>query len=155
MPNVVKQMVLRELEAELEGVEGVLLFSMSGLTVAENEAFRCSMADGGVRVRVVSNALTKRALAGYGHEFPEDVFVGHTAMACGSPESTIHAAKCLQDSPMRKEGKLAFKAGIPEREPLLPPGNVADDTASEGNDKAGPVMVMLDKGAAEGLDLFH
>ena len=25
---------------------------------------------------------------------------------------------------------MAFKAGVPEREPLLPPGNIADDTAS-------------------------
>ncbi len=27
-------------------------------------------------------------------------------------------------------GGMAFKAGVPDREPLLPPGNIADDTAS-------------------------
>ena len=27
-------------------------------------------------------------------------------------------------------GGMAFKAGVPAREPLLPPGNIADDTAS-------------------------
>jgi len=150
MPNVVKQMVLRELQEELEGIEGVLLFSMNGLTVAENESFRGSMADGGVRVRVVSNALTKRALAEYGHEFPEDVFVGPTAMACGSPEHTIHAAKCVQDSPMRKEGKLAFKAGMLEGN-VLGKEDAAALAALPDKDTVRAMLLGVLSGPARGL----
>ena len=114
MPNIVNQMVLRELEGALKDSEGVLLFSMDGLTVAENEEFRGSMAEGGVRVRIVRSTLARRALSGKGHEFPDEVFAGSTALTCGSPESTIHAAKVVSDSPLRKEGKLKVKAGVLE-----------------------------------------
>jgi len=114
MPNVVNEMIVRELSSEFEGLEGLLVFSMNGLTVKENEEFRGALAEGGVLAMLMRGSLARLALKSSGVELPGEVFRGSTAMVWGSPENTIHAAKVLTKSPLRKEGKLAIKAGVLE-----------------------------------------
>jgi len=41
-----------------------------------------------------------------------------------------YAGRDVPDAVLSTTGGMAFKAGVPEREPLIPPGNIADDTAS-------------------------
>ena len=53
MPNIVKKLITAELEAAFEGVEGVLLVSFGGLSVEETESLRESLAEKGVRFRLV------------------------------------------------------------------------------------------------------
>ena len=115
MPNLVNKMVVRELTDELKDVEGMIVFSMTGLTVAENEELRDALADKGVRLRMVRNSLARLALTENGLELPDEVFSGNLAMTFGTPEETIQAAKVVQGSTLfKKDGKLAFRAGLLE-----------------------------------------
>ena len=112
MPNIVNKLAVRQLTNHVKAAEGVVLFQMAGLTVAESEEFRGSLAEKGVRVHMVRNSLAKLALQESGYEMPEDVFQGNLAVAAGDAEAAIHAAKVCTDSPLRKEGKVAVRAGV-------------------------------------------
>ncbi|MEX1026315.1 MAG: 50S ribosomal protein L10 [Planctomycetota bacterium] len=114
MPNVINQMLARELQENLGAAEGMLIVSYEGLTMSENEAFRDSLAEEGVRLRMVRNRLAVRVLAERGLEAPADLFTGNVAMAWGGPEDAIHAAKVVSKSPLKKAGKVAVRGGLLE-----------------------------------------
>jgi len=112
MPNIINEMVVRDLTASLDSVEGMVIVSMAGLTVAETETLRDALAEEGVRLHMVRNRLVRRALDSRGVETPDDMFKGNVAMAWGSPEETIHAARVLSKSDPKKQGKVAFRGGL-------------------------------------------
>lgn len=114
MPNVINEMLVRELTTALSDAEGMVIVSLSGLTVAETEGLRNSLAEQGVRLLMVRNRLAKIALRERGLQPPDDVFVGNVGMAWGSPEDAIHAAKVLVKSDARKAGKVAMRGGLLE-----------------------------------------
>ena len=118
MPSFVNKMVLRELTSTLKDSDSMVVVSLDGLSVAESEAFRDSLAEGGVRLHMVRNSLAKLALKECGVEVPDDVFQGNVAIAVGQPEHAIHAAKVVKKSDARKEGKVDFRAGLIEGEVL-------------------------------------
>ena len=64
----------------------------------------------------------------------DDLAARHPHLVCLSitayGRTGPYAGRDVPDAVIEATGGMAFKAGIPEREPLLPPGNVADDTAS-------------------------
>jgi large subunit ribosomal protein L10 len=125
MPSVVKKMAVNHLTAELNGIEGLVIVGLDGLDMVENEGLRNSLAEQGVQLRVVPNRLARRALNEVGFDFPEDVFKGTVAVAGGNAEQTVHAAKVVAKSPLKKDGKVTLVAGALE-------GNVlgrADATA--------------------------
>ena len=62
MPNLVNQMVSRQLEKEIGEVDSMLVVSLDGLTVAETEVFRGDLAKSGVRLRMLRNKLARRVL---------------------------------------------------------------------------------------------
>ncbi len=125
MPNVVKEMIVRELTDSLKDADGMLLVSMSGLSVAESEDLRNKLAEEEVPLRMVPNRLTRLALKERGIEPPAEMLAGNVAVAWGDPESAIHAAKVMQEAPARKEGKIAFLGGLMEGNLLA-----ADDAAA-------------------------
>lgn len=112
MPNVVNQMAVRELTAALDGAEGLILISMAGLTVEESEELRNTLAAQGVQLRMVRNKLARRAFADNGIEVPEGVLAGNVAIAFGESEVAIHTAKVVNESPLKKAGKVAFRGGM-------------------------------------------
>jgi len=118
MPSFVNKMVLRELTTSLKDSDSMVVVSLDGLTVAESEEFRNSLAEGGVRLHMVRNSLAKLALKDCGVEVPDDVFKGNVAIAVGQAEHAIHAAKIVKQSDARKDGKLDFRAGLLDGEVL-------------------------------------
>ncbi len=114
MPNVVKQMMVRELSQELKDAQGMLMVAMSGLTVAETEDLRDKLAEGHVPLRMVTNRLARIALKERGLEAPAGFFKGNVALAWGGPEAAIHAAKVMKQAPARKDGRLAYLGGVLE-----------------------------------------
>lgn len=112
MPNVINQMMMRELSESFRGTNGMLIVSMNGLTVAETEAFRSDLAEHGVRLQMVRNRLANLALKESGVEAPEGFFAGNIGICCGEPEDAINAAKAVSKSPAKKAGKLAFHGGL-------------------------------------------
>ena len=114
MPNVVKQLVSAQYEATFAKAEGLLLVSMAGLTVEESEALRGALHQSGAGLRLVKNSLAQRVLASKGYQFGEEVLAGNVAIAFGSAEATIAAAKIVAKSELAKTGKLGLRAGVLE-----------------------------------------
>ncbi len=120
MPNLVTELVSRTLEQDLGTSEGLIVFGCAGMTVKESESLRGQMAERGIRVRVVRNKLARRVLAQHGHEFPAESLVGNVAIAMGSAESAILAAKILTSPEVKKVGKVKVQAGLMEGRVLGP-----------------------------------
>lgn len=112
MPNVITDMIVRELSSTFKESEGMVIVSLKGLSVAESEDLRDSLAEKGVRLRMVRNRLAKLALSENGLQPPDDLFMGSVAFMCGDPEDAINAAKVIWDSEARKQGKVAIRGGL-------------------------------------------
>ena len=112
MPNEINTLIHKDLIKRFDVAEGAVMVSYAGLTVQEDSALRDDLAAKGVEFQMVRNSLVKRVMTENGHEFPEDVFSGNTAIAWGDAESTIGAAKVLTDKDLKKAGKVTVKAGL-------------------------------------------
>jgi len=121
MPNVVKQMMMRELNEELKDADGMLVVGLSGLTVKETEDLRNKLAEASVPLRMVPNRLARLALKDRGLDPPAGLFKGNVGISWGGPEAAIHAAKVMKAAPARKDGRLAYLGALLE-------GNFLDAT---------------------------
>ena len=114
MPNIVNRMLVQEMDRSLSDAEGMVVCSFGGLDIPETETLRGKLAEKGVTMRMVRNRLARRVLAERGLDFPAEAFQGMTAIAFGSTEATIGAAKVLTDKDVKKAGKVQVKAGVLE-----------------------------------------
>lgn len=112
MPNLIKKLVTAEYKPAFEGAGGMLIVSMAGLTVEESGSLRGSLDNGDLQFKMVKNSLARRVLTESGYEFGDDVLEGNIAIAWGSAESAIHAAKVVSGSKMCKDGRLTVRAGV-------------------------------------------
>ncbi len=118
MPNLVKKLVTSDYTSSFREADGMLLVSLAGLTVAETEVLRAALDEGGSRFRMVKNSLAKLAFSECGLELGDDALVGSVAIAFGSTEATITAAKVLSGSTLRRAGKIVFRAAVIDGSPL-------------------------------------
>lgn len=114
MPNLVNRMVVSELTDQFSTVEGMILVAFPGLTVAESEALRNQLAEKGAKFRMVRNSLARRVFAERGLEFDGEALKGNTAVAYGSIEATIGAAKVLTSAEVKKAKKVVIRAALLE-----------------------------------------
>lgn len=118
MPNLVNTLVHKEYDSEFSGARGILLVSFAGLTVEESSKLRNELAEHGVKLRMVRNSLARLVLQQRGAVLPEEAFGGNTAIAYGSAEQAILAAKVFSGPAVKKAGKVKLKAGVLEGRPL-------------------------------------
>jgi large subunit ribosomal protein L10 len=114
MPNLVNRLVSEEYQQSFQQAEGLLIVSLAGLSVEESEGLRSALDDAGARLRMVRNSLARRVLAEGGYEVGEDVFAGNVAIAFGSAEAAIQAAKVFTTPELKKAGKVQVRAGVLE-----------------------------------------
>ncbi len=150
MPNLINEIVVRSLSEEFARAEGLVIVSVSGLTVAESENLRDALAQHGLRLRVVRNRLTKLALRSRGIEPPAGMLLGNIACAWGSSEDALVAAKIVQRSEARRIGKVAFKGGLFEGS-LLGPEATAALASLPGKQELRAGMLGLLSGPARAL----
>jgi len=150
MPNVIKNMLVRELSGAVEQSEGMLICSMSGLTVAESDKLRDTLAEQGIRLRMVPNRLARLAMKQHDLEPPDDVFAGNIACVWGGPEQAIAAAKVLHKSDARKQGKIALRGGLLEGS-LLGADEAQALAELPGRDELRAMMLGAISGPARGL----
>jgi len=112
MPNLINEIVVRQLSDEFARAQGLVVVSVNGLTVEETEKLRDSLAERGMRLRVVRNRLAQLALKNRGIEPPPGLFGGNVACSWGSSEDAIAMAKIVKGSEARKKGKVAFRGGL-------------------------------------------
>ena len=84
MPNLINEIVVRQLSEGFGRAEGLVIVSVGGLTVKETETLRTSLAERGLRLRVVRNRLAKLALKSRGVEAPAEMLLGNLACTWGS-----------------------------------------------------------------------
>ncbi|MDA8988763.1 50S ribosomal protein L10 [Planctomycetota bacterium] len=115
MPNIVNQMVVRELQDEFKDAEGMVLVAFGGLTVEETSDIRGKLAEKNVRFKMVRNSLAKRVLADRDITFDGDAALkGNTGIAYGDAEAAIDAAKVFADKDVKKSGKVIVKGAVLE-----------------------------------------
>ncbi len=112
----INESIVRQLSDEFARAEGMVIVSLSGLTVKETESLRNALAESGVRLRMVRNRLAILALKNRGLEAADDLFVGSVACAWGSSEEAIQVArvvaKAAKSADPKRKAKLAFKGGF-------------------------------------------
>ena len=124
MPNVVNRLIVRELTAEFDSAEGMVVVTWGGLNAVENETLRDKLAEKGCKLALVRNSLARLVLKEKGFEVADGVLVGNTAIAYGNAEATVHAAKTFSQADVKKAGKVKIRAGVLEGR-LLDAGDAA------------------------------
>ncbi len=94
MSKPVKNMLIRDYQALLEGVEDALLVSIRGIEANDNNRMRQGLAEKQIKVTVIRNNLAKHALKDSGLESLEPLFSGPSALAYGA-ESVVDVAREL------------------------------------------------------------
>lgn len=150
MPNIVTQLVTRELEREFGSAEGLLFVSFGGLDVQETETLRGQLAEKGVRLRMVRNKLAARVLAEQGIHLPEGTLRGNVAVAYGDAEAAIVAAKVFTQPEVKKAGKVTLRAGILDGE-VLGAGDAAELAAVPDRETLRAKILGCISGPARGI----
>ena len=134
MPTPLKEQIMKDTRERLEGVRGVYLTDLSGMTVEKVSLLRRRCREQSIQVRVVKNTLLKRALNAHGIQVLDEFLTGPTGIVF-SPKDEMVPAKILSDFAKEHEkprikaavldGKLfddkaiAKLATLPSREVLL------------------------------------
>ena len=75
-----KQPIVDEIKASLEGAQGVVVVDYRGLTVEQDTQLRKQLREAGVVYKVYKNTLVKRAIAGTEFEPMAEVLEGPNAI---------------------------------------------------------------------------
>jgi large subunit ribosomal protein L10 len=118
MPNLVNQMIVREMTDDLKESAGMVVVSFDGLDVQLTEDVRNKLAEKGASLHMVRNNLMRVVLNEQGIQIGDDVLQGNVAIALGSTEAILGAAKVLNEPDLRKTKKVRFKAGMLDGEML-------------------------------------
>lgn len=115
MPNIINEMIARELKDSYETADGMVFLSYNGVTVAENEKLRTELEEKGVRLRMVRNRIARIVLCERGLEPPADLLKGNVVCVAGTAEDAINAAKVFKSSDLfKKAKKVTFRGGVLE-----------------------------------------
>ena len=107
-----KQPIVQEISANIEGASSVVVVDHRGLTVAEDTQLRKQLREAGVTYKVYKNTLINFAIAGTEFEALKDVLEGPSAVAISKDDATAPArifAKFAKTAPA-----LEIKAGVVE-----------------------------------------
>jgi large subunit ribosomal protein L10 len=107
-----KQPIVDEIAALLDGAATAVAVDYRGLTVAQDTELRKALREAGVTYKVYKNTLIKRAAEGTDFAALAPVLEGPTAIAVSKDDATV-AARVLADF-AKKANKLEIKGGIVE-----------------------------------------
>ena len=85
-----KQPIVEEIKASLDGAKGVVLVDHRGLTVEQDTVLRKSLREAGVTYKVYKNTLVKRAIEGTEFESLKDLFTTPGRPYEGNEEEVIN-----------------------------------------------------------------
>jgi large subunit ribosomal protein L10 len=125
MPNLVNRLLVRDLTKDFADADGLIVVSYGGLNAVENETLRDKLAEKGCELLMVRNSLARLVLKQRGFEVGDEALKGNTAVAFGSSEAVLHAAKAFQSPETKKVNKVQVRAGVLEGR-LLSPAEVVE-----------------------------
>ena len=108
----IKQAIIDEIKAKLDGATSAVVVDYLGTTVEEATAMRKALREAGVDYTVYKNTLMAKAIEGTAFEGLKDVLAGPSALAVGK-EDAIAPIRVIAKS-IKDTNKMAFKAGIVE-----------------------------------------
>ena len=120
MPTAEKEQILQDTSERIEGVRGLYLADLSGMTVEKVSLLRRKCREQKVQVRVIKNTLLKRAFNARGITELDDYLVGPTGLVY-SAVNEMTPAKILSDFAKEHE-KPRIKAAVVD-------GRLFDDRA--------------------------
>ena len=109
-----KQPVVEEIKAVLDGAKGAVLVDSRGLTVAQDTELRKSLREAGVSYKVYKNTMIKLAIQGTEFESLGALLEGPTALATSKSEATLPASALSKFA--KTNEKLELKGGVVEGE---------------------------------------
>jgi len=109
-----KQPVVEEIKAALDGAKGAVLGDHRGLTVAQDTELRKSLREAGVSYKVFKNTMVKLAIQGTEFEALGQLLEGPSALATSKSEATLPASVLCKFA--KTNEKLEVKGGIVEGE---------------------------------------
>lgn len=107
-----KQPIVDEIKAHIDGAQTAVVFNYSGVTVEQDTKLRKAMREAGITYKVYKNTLMKRAFVGTAYEALNDSLEGPNAIAISKEDATAPArlaAKFAKDIP-----NLEMVAGVVE-----------------------------------------
>jgi large subunit ribosomal protein L10 len=107
-----KQPIVDEIKALLDGAVAVTAVDYLGLTVEQDTALRKELREAGVQYRVFKNTLIKRAAEGTDFAQLDDVLEGPTAIAVSKDDATAAARIIAKFA--KTADKLELKAAVVE-----------------------------------------
>ena len=107
-----KQPIVDEIKASLEGAQGVVVVDYRGLTVEQDTQLRKQLREAGVVYKVYKNTLVKRAIAGTEFEPMTEALEGPNAIAICKDDATA-PARVLANFAKTAEA-LELKCGVVE-----------------------------------------
>ena len=107
-----KQPIVEEIKASLDGAKGVVLVDHRGLTVEQDTVLRKSLREAGVTYKVYKHTLVKRAIEGTEFESLKDLLEGPSAIAISKSEATTPASIICKFA--KTNDKLEVKGGVVE-----------------------------------------
>ncbi|MCC8125881.1 MAG: 50S ribosomal protein L10 [Clostridiales bacterium] len=107
-----KQPIVDEISALINGAATVVAVDYRGLTVAEDTELRKTLREAGVSYKVYKNTLVKRAAEGTEFAALDPVLEGPTAIAVHKDDATA-AARVLSEFG-KKANQLEIKGGVVE-----------------------------------------
>lgn len=110
MSKSVKELMIRDYQHKLEGVDDALVISIRGIPAIENNKMRVELAKKNIRVTVVRNNLVNHAVKGKSLSGLEPLLNGPAALAYGA-ESVVDVARALVDWAKKLE-QLELKGAI-------------------------------------------
>src|SRR5688572_4639755 len=88
MSKKVKNLIEKQIEADLQGIDGIAVINPRGIDALKNNAIRRKLSEQGLRMRVVKNTLARRAserskVKGFGSllEGPSAVIFGKASIS--------------------------------------------------------------------------
>ena len=110
MSKSVKNLMIRDYAAKLDGVNDAVLISIRGMPAIANNKLRTELAKKNVKITVIRNSLAKHSTKGSGLSALEKMFTGPSALAY-SKESVVDVARELVTWAKKLE-QLELKAAV-------------------------------------------
>ena len=107
-----KQPIVEEIKAHIDGAQTAVVINYSGVTVEQDTKLRKAMREEGIVYKVYKNTMMKRAFAGTEFERLNECLDGPNAIAISKTDATAPArliAKFAKEAP-----KLEMKSGVVE-----------------------------------------
>ena len=110
-----KQIYIKDMTAQFENSEAVLVTHYQGLNMKQLDDLRKQMREHGIQFKITKNRITKLALEGTKYKKLENLFSGPTAIALS--DDAISSAKILTKF-AKNNSNLKIIGGLMENEPL-------------------------------------